>query len=239
MSEHEHNSQKPQSHTTETSSRRRFLRKGAIAAPIITSLASRPVWARGNGTTVGSISGNLSGNLSNNTTRVHEPTEYGSCSPGYWHNPKHYPRDWDGIEICFNTPFNTVFIDSELDDGFTTVIHGLGGDDVERRAAATFMNSISDPNIPGISGFPYKPYEIIDFYHAYLKGDIKYDDAMRILKKLEHTYADGDDFCPNVPKVDESDECDDDDVDDITRQHPHGRGGNGGGGKGGGGKGGG
>lgn len=65
------------------SSRRRFGKAG-LAAPVMMTLASRPVW----GTTAGgcSLSGDiLSGNVSNNQARNDCTTGYG-CTPGFWKN---------------------------------------------------------------------------------------------------------------------------------------------------------
>jgi len=69
-------------------SRRSFLTKAVITGPIITSVASRPVWGAG----ICSLSGSLSGNLSNHG-------EQSSCdgpigrSPGFW-------SKWEKITSC-------------------------------------------------------------------------------------------------------------------------------------------
>ncbi|HED15322.1 MAG TPA: hypothetical protein ENI64_00670 [Gammaproteobacteria bacterium] len=63
--------------------KRRKLLKGAVsAAPVILTVASRPVWARNC-----SLSGQLSGNLSDQT----EDCAGEGCTPGYWRN---HPASW-------------------------------------------------------------------------------------------------------------------------------------------------
>jgi hypothetical protein len=63
--------------TDTTSARRGFLKKAAISAPILTTIAARPVWA-------GQCS--LSGNLSNNVSNHEHPDncELNIYSPGGW-----------------------------------------------------------------------------------------------------------------------------------------------------------
>lgn len=61
-----------------TDERRRQLAKAALAAPIITSLISRPVWGAG---AACSLSGMQSGNASGND---HSECTGSGCTPGYW-----------------------------------------------------------------------------------------------------------------------------------------------------------
>lgn len=56
----------PETHSSSTNSRRSFLTKVAVAAPLLTTIASRPVWA-GECT----LSGNLSNNVSNHDETTH------------------------------------------------------------------------------------------------------------------------------------------------------------------------
>lgn len=82
----------------QTSSTRRRLLKGAVSsAPVIFTVASRPVWARNC-----SLSGQLSGNLSDQdgTTCAGE-----GCTPGYW---KNHPTSWHP-EISDALLFDSVF----------------------------------------------------------------------------------------------------------------------------------
>ena len=58
-----------------TEGRRSFIKKSAIAAPILVSISSRPVW----GNVTSAVSGNLSGNLSQPTGNL-----FNGQSPGYW-----------------------------------------------------------------------------------------------------------------------------------------------------------
>ena len=84
------------SDSSHAAARRSFLRKSAIAAPVITSLASKPVWAVDQCT----ISGLLSGNLS-----THDSTcNFGGLSPGYWKNhtwPFSSPNSGDKFQALF------------------------------------------------------------------------------------------------------------------------------------------
>ena len=58
--------------------RRRFIKMAIVTAPVILTVASRPVWARNC-----SLSGQLSGNLSGPDDCFGE-----GCSPGFWKNHK-------------------------------------------------------------------------------------------------------------------------------------------------------
>ena len=68
----------PSKVSTDTSSARRgFLKKAAISAPILTTIAARPVWAG-----QCSLSGNLSNNVSNHDPSTHCFAQ--GYSPGGW-----------------------------------------------------------------------------------------------------------------------------------------------------------
>lgn len=70
----------PSKVSTDTSSARRgFLKKAAISAPILTTIAARPVWAG-----QCSLSGNLSNNVSNHEHQA--PCSILGYSHGYWGN---------------------------------------------------------------------------------------------------------------------------------------------------------
>lgn len=220
MSDHEKNSVENLSETSKTANRRRFLKKGAMAAPIITTLASRPVWGGDGGFDVGSISGSLSGNLSN---RTYQPNKYDGCSPGYWHKADRYPQQWGSLTIHYNTAFNTIFTNSPFGEGLTTIINGSTNphSQVERFAGATFMNAVADPN------FPYPPSDIVHFYHEYLAGNVSYSDAKNILENLVHSgKSDGPCF---ADEPEEDKKCNDDDHDGENsfsyagKPHGHGK----------------
>lgn len=164
-------------------SRRGFILKAAAVAPLIATVSSRPVWA----TDITSISGNLSGNLSNHT---YEEKLYDGCSPGFWHKPSRYPVSAHGYTINFNTAFNSIFkittgpniYTAPFTAGFTTIIDGSTNPatQVERFAAASFMNSLADPS------YPYTPEIIIDFYGYYHREEINYAEAKSVLENLIH-----------------------------------------------------
>jgi hypothetical protein len=164
-------------------SRRGFIVKAATVAPLIATVSSRPVWA----SNITSISGNLSGNLSN---RVHEENFYDGCSPGFWHKASRYPVSAHGYTINSNTAFNSIFkitvgqniYTALFAAGFTTIINQSTNpaSQVERFAAACFMNSLADPN------YPYAPGIIIDFYGYYHRGEITASEAKSVLENLVH-----------------------------------------------------
>lgn len=82
--------------------RRRFVKGAVGAAPVIMTLASRPVWGARNCT----YSGQLSGNLSD---QDEQPCGGEGCSPGYW---KTHPDRWSPAfppEAYFNDVFGTTF----------------------------------------------------------------------------------------------------------------------------------
>jgi len=111
----------PETHSSSTNSRRSFLTKAVVAAPILSSLASKPVWAIEQCT----ISGMLSGNLS-----THDETcNFGGLSPGYWKNHT-WPFTSPTKENTFEQLFGVDEIESD-DDGFSVslinVINTGGG----------------------------------------------------------------------------------------------------------------
>lgn len=81
------NSKNQTDQNTSINRRRKFLKNAMMAAPIITAVASKPVW----GIEMISLSGNLSGNLSQKSS------QYGNGpvgrSPGYW-------AQWEKITSC-------------------------------------------------------------------------------------------------------------------------------------------
>jgi hypothetical protein len=102
-----------------TNSRRSFLTKAVIAAPIVSVLASKPAWAVEQCTTSGMLSGNLSTN--------DEECSFGGLSPGYW---KKAGRAWPFTSPIKTNTFEQLFDNGALnsgDDGFgVTLITVLG-----------------------------------------------------------------------------------------------------------------
>jgi len=78
-----------ESNSSSTNSRRSFLVKAALAAPVITTIAAKPVWA---GDFKCTVSGMLSGNLSHHTGEDH-CDGYG-FSPGGWQKDVGHPYEW-------------------------------------------------------------------------------------------------------------------------------------------------
>lgn len=79
-------------------SRRRFGKAG-LAAPVIMTLASRPVWATGRQCTVSALA-------SANPSRPVDTSTCRACSPGYWHHSRAcWPQDWDRGTL-FHVQFN-------------------------------------------------------------------------------------------------------------------------------------
>jgi len=78
-------------------SRRRFGKAG-LAAPVIMTLASRPVWATGKQCTVSALA-------SANPSQPVDETTCQACSPGYWHHSNAcWPAGWNR-----GTPFHVQF----------------------------------------------------------------------------------------------------------------------------------
>ena len=74
----EQNGVSPETDASSTNSRRSFLTKAVIAAPLLTTIASRPAWGTGTCT----VSGNLSNNTSNHDHNTH--CEVHGYSGGAW-----------------------------------------------------------------------------------------------------------------------------------------------------------
>jgi len=81
-----------------SNSRRRLLKNAVMAAPVILTVASRPVWARNC-----TLSGQLSGNLSDQD--IDSDCGGEGCTPGYW---KNHPQSWSK-DIPEYLMFDTVF----------------------------------------------------------------------------------------------------------------------------------
>lgn len=89
--------------------RRRFAKGLAVSAPVIMTLAGRPVWAARNCSESGQLSGNLSDEL------AFGPCGGEGCSPGFWKN--------NGIGWHYDYPtganFNAVFRVTAFEAGAT------------------------------------------------------------------------------------------------------------------------
>jgi len=103
-----------ESNSSSTNSRRRFIRKAALSAPIITTIAAKPAW----GSTI-VCSGSVSGNVSQ-----HGDDIQGGCSQGRWKKIADsggtkpgdaLPNSWptgayvDGKPFGINNTFESIF----------------------------------------------------------------------------------------------------------------------------------
>jgi hypothetical protein len=172
-----------------TTTRRNFIKKAAISAPIIAAVSSRPVWAQGSS----AVSGNLSGNLSQVTDEV--PPINGQ-SPGYWQGGNDKGLRIDGVSgVTRNTSFSSLFYQTSVNDpagyGWTasyassllTAIQDTGNQP-ERFAAAAYLNAAS--NNAGYGGYPYSTAQIIDFYGYYHRGEITAAEIQSVFVNLTH-----------------------------------------------------
>jgi hypothetical protein len=89
-------------------SRRGFFKKAAIGTALITTISSRPVWARGGGGGGCTISGNLSGNVSH--PHDGEPCRIKGYSPGGWCNGHANNNNlWQYIGFTKESDLSTLF----------------------------------------------------------------------------------------------------------------------------------
>jgi hypothetical protein len=155
--------QMPEGNSTKTeprdTDRRCFIKKAIVAAPIILTVTSRPVWAR-NCTASGLLSGNLSDN---------EGPPCGGCPPDYW---KEHAGDWtlENWTQCqdytypptLDSKFYKVFCcDNQGFFGNMTLLDVLdNGDPFGIHSIAALYNSMIVGVLPNYS-FAYSKYEVI------------------------------------------------------------------------------
>lgn len=230
MSNEEKNQVDNQAEPAKSSNRRRFLRHGVMAAPVITTLASRPVWAGNDiGIAINSISGNLSGNLSTQTQGTQEPITYNGCGDlSYWSDESNYSIIWndsraeydedDGLyKIHFDTDFRGVFTKGPKGRGFAEIVQlSLNTPNNRKRyvnalAASALLNSITD------ASFPYAPDDIIDLLVAVKDGSVKEETGIYLLEKLGNT-------APCAPAPEDNNSCNNDGNKKTGKKHTHGRG---------------
>lgn len=160
-----------------TSSRRKFLIKGASAAPLVTLAASRPVWGTGGSTCV--LSGTMSGNLSSNngvdvcTSAVGQPPSYwASWSQSFSKTKtvrqagKRVLNNWNKASCWPTTSFASVFGYNAC-NGETTFADVLAGgvcktaDDFDQQAAAAYMSACHQKMAYTV---PYTPAQVKSAY---------------------------------------------------------------------------
>lgn len=96
---------------------RRRISKAAIATPVLMSLASQPVLARGRECTPSAFA-------SANPSRPVDFDTCRGCSPGYWHIGVCWPLELDSKR---HTPFHAAFgYERDAYDGYTYPHHGNG-----------------------------------------------------------------------------------------------------------------
>lgn len=118
--------------------RRGFLRKVAIAAPLLTTVASRPVWAG-----QCSLSGNLSNNVSNQNND--EPCQYNTYSPGGWLNGRAAGSGsnidlWQYTGFSRNDSLSTLLLGTDYQGSIASALGG-GPHGWERQLACAALNA--------------------------------------------------------------------------------------------------
>lgn len=180
-----------------TSARRGFLKKAAITAPILTTMAARPVWAG-----QCSLSGNLSNNVSNQNDQ--QPCNYNIFSPGGWlygratgkgDNANLWPYTGfnltDSLSLLLpSTTFNGTIADALSGNG--------GGSGWDRQAACAALNATLwdyglnacalDPDCQIIKDLPdgfYFPFTLAEIQAIYASGPDKVQqDAWEAMQSL-------------------------------------------------------
>jgi hypothetical protein len=159
---------------TVKNTRRSFLKKTAIGAPVVSSIASQPVWGAG----ICALSGSLSGNLSNHGDQSDCKGPMGR-SPGYWAqwekatscNTNHWPQgdnriyNWSLTGYLPLASFSLIFgaspISAHSDTLGAVMRVGGGTDSFERHVVAAFLSA----NHPAMSALvPYTAQQVKDAF---------------------------------------------------------------------------
>jgi hypothetical protein len=163
-------------------SRRKFLLGAAKAAPVVTSIASLPVWANGV-----SISGNLSGNVSG----TYEVAKFNGCSPGYYKakggNISHQSNRLPSTEYqrTFGDLFGYEGLSLATGETVKELLKDSSTYEVERRLVAHYYNAFDSGHSGNPENFPYSQQEIVDFYNL-IGTSVTVSEANTILINLEH-----------------------------------------------------
>lgn len=137
-------------------SRRRFVKAGVVATPVLMSLTSRPVW----GNTLCSLSGLMSGNVSRQPEDYECSGGYG-CTPGFW---KTKPDLWTSLGVdpgqciedpqkgtctawstAYGTRFNSVFGGSYSEPMMWMLHQSSISGSLEFHLIAAYLNALSFP----------------------------------------------------------------------------------------------
>ena len=139
----------------QSGSRRRLLRMGASAAPVIMTLASRPVLAQT--AFCQAPSGFVSTSINNSAPAG---GQCGGRTPGYWKQSQHFgswaaPYQPNGANP---TLFCDVFLNCSVYSGKTLLdVLSTGGgppDDVGRHIVAAFLNAVASPPLTPLAVLP-------------------------------------------------------------------------------------
>jgi hypothetical protein len=181
--------------TDTTSARRSFLKKAAISAPILTTIAARPVWA-------GQCS--LSGNLSNNVSHHDDsqPCRYNIFSPGGWLNGRATGTGdnanlWPYTGFSLSSPLVSLLPTTSFNGSIADALGG-GSHGWERQAACAALNATIwdyglqmcelDPNCQIIQDLPtgfYFPFTLLEIQQIYAAGpDKTQQDAWEAMQNL-------------------------------------------------------
>lgn len=177
----EHNDASTEVNTSATNARRSFLKKAAISAPILTTIAARPVWAG-----QCSLSGNLSNNVSNQANQ--EPCQYNTYSPGGWLNGRASGSGsnanlWPYTGFSRNDPLSDLLPGTAYSGSIASALGG-GPHGWERQLACAALNAAlwdyglsvceNDPNCQIISELApdfYFPFTLAQIRAIYLAGE--------------------------------------------------------------------
>ncbi|WP_448212683.1 hypothetical protein [Colwellia sp. MEBiC06753] len=189
---------------TPSKSRRSFLIKSAMVPPVISTVASKPVW----GTGICALSGSLSGNMSNHGDQYDCEGPKGR-SPGYWCQwikATFCPPKKLGFKILYNwseagawptTSFSLIF-GSAPSSGAPDSLGGVmmlgdynqGSTPFERHVVAAYLSS---KHSLMASEVPYTTTQVIDAYQKVMAnpGTQQASDIIDIFDALFTNHIDG------------------------------------------------
>jgi len=165
-----------------TQSRRKFLFTAAKVVPVVTTIASKPVWAS-------NVS--ISGNLSGNTSGYYEVAKFNGCSPGYYkakrgdiyHSNNRLPAS--EYTKTFGELFGYNGLSTATGKRVKYLLKDSHSFELERRLVAHYYNAYDSGYSGNPSNFPYKQDDIKAFYLE-IGVSISTSDANTILINLEH-----------------------------------------------------
>lgn len=163
-------------------SRRKFLLGAAKVAPVVTTMASMPVWASN-----ASISGNLSGNVSGRTHGIVQFDGYSSAQLAEQSDPVNNLLDSTEYNLRFRDIFTHSGTGARVRDILNQNVNNFDRSDkvVDRLSLTAYYNAVLLYTPNDSTGFPYSPEEIIDF-HQYVASMSGMEDqnAIDILSRI-------------------------------------------------------